>query len=92
MHRLTYRIHPPSLQVAQLETQLAAAERCSAELRELTTQLGSVRQEDVEVLKVRKVLRAGSNPLPNRAGLQPCVRDTIPMSSCFVLNGSYSFF
>ncbi|PRW58913.1 hypothetical protein C2E21_2665 [Chlorella sorokiniana] len=38
-------------QVAQLETQLAAAERCAAELHELSAQLGSVRQEDVEVLK-----------------------------------------
>lgn len=42
------------LQVAQLEMQLAAAERCSAELREITTALGSVRQEDVEVLRVSR--------------------------------------
>ncbi len=40
------------LQVAQLEMQLAAAERCSAELREINTALGSGRQEDVEVLRV----------------------------------------
>lgn len=32
--------------------QLAAAERCSAELREITTALGSGRQEDVELLRV----------------------------------------
>jgi hypothetical protein len=39
-------------QVASLETQLVAAERCSAELKEVTAALGSVRQEDVDALKV----------------------------------------
>ena len=39
-------------QVASLETQLVAAERCSAELKEVTAALGSVRQGDVDALKV----------------------------------------
>lgn len=68
------RIHPSFLQVAQLETQLAAAERCAAELHELTTQLGSVRQEDVEVLKVGSMLRAGSNNVAQQGRLAALLR------------------
>ena len=47
-----YSALPTALQVAQLEMELAAAERCAAELRDVATQLGSVKQEDVEALKV----------------------------------------
>jgi hypothetical protein len=36
----------------QLEKQLAAAERCAAELKDLSTSLTGVRQEDMEMLKV----------------------------------------
>lgn len=72
--------HPahPSPQVAQLETQLAAAERCAAELRELSAQLGSVRQEDVEVLKVGRWGGGNSTPFLREpaaeAGPLPCCR------------------
>lgn len=51
--RLCFHVSPAlTPQVAQLETQLAAAERCAAELRELTATLGSARQDDVAALKV----------------------------------------
>lgn len=52
-------------QVAQLEMQLAAAERCAAELRELSAQLGSVRQEDVEVLKARTLISVQGKAILN---------------------------
>ncbi len=41
------------LQIDQLAAQLAAAERCNGELKQLTAALGSGRQEDAEALQVR---------------------------------------
>lgn len=58
------------MQVAQLETQLAAAERCSAELRDITTALGSVRSEDVETLRVRACSSAAGSQQGTIEGVQ----------------------
>lgn len=49
--------------VAQLEAGLAAAERSAEELRGVTAQLGSVRQEDVEALKVKACFGEGEGEM-----------------------------
>lgn len=75
-HPAALPLHPAAHQVAQLETQLAAAERCAAELRELSAQLGSVRQEDVEVLKVGSSLLCWSRfPCSGQPAASPCSRE-----------------
>lgn len=75
--------HARLYHLLQLEKQLAAAERCTLELKELSASLTGVRQEDVELLKVGVALSLWRGLAGSAGGLGLSVGGNIPALPCW---------